>query len=532
MMKDPVEGESIVQSLFPNIKDYLIDVGSDNTEGKLWLLTAGKQDNEHFENYAYNVRNFDWQDFYDNWEGELFFEWLRKEFEKFADIVLIDSRTGVTEMGGICNYQLADMVVMFCAPNKQNINGTFHMVEDLKKDNVKKLRRGRDLNLLVVPSRVEDRAEQHLLKEFQQVFTEKFDYLIPAFMAKHLRSQWELAIPHVPYYAFNEMIAVNSKKKNDLGDFIVLAYKKIFSTLDTLRQIRKPGDVSVLIVESDEAWRESILSNIVIGAGFKALLAEGFSSALEILNSERVDIVITEIFFGDVPEGLWLIGEISKMQKKLLKIPRVIVLSGSDYLGTKETQTISSYQAQGIITNFFSKYELNTKEMRNALMIGVASQKTVLKVFVSYAHEDEEYKDDLDKMLAGLQNRGVVEVWHDRRIEPGADWHEEIEKAMLECDMALLLVSPDFLASRFVQEKELVDLLKRRTETGLRVVPIIVRPCLWTSEPAISGLQALPKDGKAVISFAKESGERDEVWTMIAKEIERSSLYETVTYGT
>jgi hypothetical protein len=135
-------------------------------------------------------------------------------------------------------------------------------------------------------------------------------------------------------------------------------------------------------------------------------------------------------------------------------------------------------------------------------------------------------------MLAGLQNRGVVEVWHDRRIEPGADWHEEIEKAMLECDMALLLVSPDFLASRFVQEKELVDLLKRRTETGLRVVPIIVRPCLWTSEPAISGLQALPKDGKAVISFAKESGERDEVWTMIAKEIERSSLYETVTYGT
>jgi len=54
------------------------------------------------------VRSFDWQDFYFNWEGELFFEWLRGQLvpERY-DLVLVDSRTGVTEMGGICAYQLA-----------------------------------------------------------------------------------------------------------------------------------------------------------------------------------------------------------------------------------------------------------------------------------------------------------------------------------------------------------------------------------------------------------------------------------------
>jgi len=55
---------------------------------------------------------------------------------------------------------------------------------------------------------------------------------------------------------------------------------------------------------------------------------------------------------------------------------------------------------------------------------------------------------------------------------------------------------------------------------GLRVVPIIIRPCLWQSEPILKDLLALPLDGKAVITFSKNNGERDQVWTDIAKAIE------------
>jgi hypothetical protein len=144
-----------------------------------------------------------------------------------------------------------------------------------------------------------------------------------------------------------------------------------------------------------------------------------------------------------------------------------------------------------------------------------------LKIFISYSHKDERFKDELVTMLAGLQRRGIVDTWQDRRIEPGDEWNTSIQDAMNDCDLALLLVSPDYLASRFIQEAEQPTLLQRRQEMQLRVIPIIVRPCQWQSEPVLKDLQALPKDGKAVIKFPKSSGARDQVWADIATIIEK-----------
>lgn len=144
-----------------------------------------------------------------------------------------------------------------------------------------------------------------------------------------------------------------------------------------------------------------------------------------------------------------------------------------------------------------------------------------LQLFISYAHEDEAFKDDLVIMLAGLQRRGVIDAWQDGRIQPGDEWYPAIQTAMNECDLALLLVSSDFIDSRFIQEDEVPHLLQRRKDEGMRVIPIIIRPCMWDSEPVLSDLQALPKDAQPVITFPVETGERDQVWTDIAKVIER-----------
>jgi len=150
-----------------------------------------------------------------------------------------------------------------------------------------------------------------------------------------------------------------------------------------------------------------------------------------------------------------------------------------------------------------------------------------LKIFISYSHKDETFKDELVTMLAGLQGRGIVDAWQDRRIEAGDEWYQSIQDAMNDCDLALLLVSPDYLASRFIQEEEQPKLLQRRQEMQLRVIPIIVRPCNWQSEPVLKDLQALPKDGKAVIKFPKASGARDQVWTDIATVIEKRAKAKT-----
>ncbi|MEM7795203.1 MAG: TIR domain-containing protein [Cyanobacteria bacterium P01_C01_bin.118] len=148
-------------------------------------------------------------------------------------------------------------------------------------------------------------------------------------------------------------------------------------------------------------------------------------------------------------------------------------------------------------------------------------EKRPLKVFISYSHKDEAFKDDLVTMLAIMERNGMIDAWQDRRIEPGAEWNEAIQTAMNECDLAILLVSKNFLASRFINDKEVPKLLQRRKDEGMRVVPVIIRPCPWTSEPVLKGLQALPRDNKAIITFAENTGERDQAWTDIAKELEK-----------
>ncbi len=158
---------------------------------------------------------------------------------------------------------------------------------------------------------------------------------------------------------------------------------------------------------------------------------------------------------------------------------------------------------------------------------GTAEDRRVrpLSVFISYSRSDEQYKEELVSMLAGLQRRGIVDSWEDSRIQDGQGWADAIRTAVSVCDLALLLVSPHFLGSRYIQDVELPHLLQRRREEQKPcLVPIIIRPCLWRSDPVLGQLQALPKDGKPVITFARDDGSRDQAWADIAGAVEARAL--------
>lgn len=148
-----------------------------------------------------------------------------------------------------------------------------------------------------------------------------------------------------------------------------------------------------------------------------------------------------------------------------------------------------------------------------------ANLPSPLSIFISYAHADEADKDRLVSELSILQRKKLVKAWDDRQIDGGDEWRHEIFKAMDGCDLALLLVSRHFLASEFIQSDELTHLLKRRDSHNIRVVSLVLSPCLWMEVEAIGKLQALPKDAKPIKSFPEESGQRDEAWVGIAKKI-------------
>ena len=121
-------------------------------------------------------------------------------------------------------------------------------------------------------------------------------------------------------------------------------------------------------------------------------------------------------------------------------------------------------------------------------------------VFISYSHKDEEWKDRLVTHLRVLQMEGLLDVWEDRRIEAGSDWYPEIENAINTANVAILMISANFLTSNFILGKEVPTLLRRREKEGVRVIPIIVKPCAWTQLKWLSKIQARPKDGRALSS--------------------------------
>lgn len=120
-----------------------------------------------------------------------------------------------------------------------------------------------------------------------------------------------------------------------------------------------------------------------------------------------------------------------------------------------------------------------------------------LKVFLSYAHEDDAHREELGKHLSALEREKVVELWHDRRITAGREWAGAIDEALKTADIVLLLVSADFLGSDYCNDVELTEAIRMHDANQARVVPVILRSCDW-EHSRFSRFNALPPDGLPV----------------------------------
>lgn len=138
--------------------------------------------------------------------------------------------------------------------------------------------------------------------------------------------------------------------------------------------------------------------------------------------------------------------------------------------------------------------------------------KYPIEIFFSYAHEDEELMNDVRRQLVVEERNGRILKWHDRMIPASTDWKKQIDHRLNRAAIILLFLSPHFIESRYCYEIEGQTAIRRHVSGEARVIPIILRPCLWNRSP-FERLQALPRDAHPVSRWS----DRDEACLDVAR---------------
>lgn len=226
------------------------------------------------------------------------------------------------------------------------------------------------------------------------------------------------------------------------------------------------------------------------------------------------------------------------------KLIRIIeqLCDTEEYFDYPENREIVIKQLNEVLRRYFLKVSMYGKVLTSLLQIGLDDAASFLeearedtpsltidsdnyrihgqqKVFVCYSHKDVRWLKQLQVHLKPLERCGIIDLWNDTNIPPGAISRKEIENALESATIAVTLVSPDFIASDFISEYELPTLLSRAKTEGTRILSVILSHCLF-NRSGLEFFQTVNPPTKPLSEMTK--GERDRVWVSLAKTIQAS----------
>lgn len=118
------------------------------------------------------------------------------------------------------------------------------------------------------------------------------------------------------------------------------------------------------------------------------------------------------------------------------------------------------------------------------------SGKRVVRIFVSYDHDDRPLVESLVRQLEskfGASRSYEVSFWIDRKIRMGLDWLQTIQKSIVDCDFGLFMVSPNFLGSTFIRENEIPPFIGPAAVKP--VLPVALVPVVFEKDDTL-GIEA------------------------------------------
>jgi hypothetical protein len=189
---------------------------------------------------------------------------------------------------------------------------------------------------------------------------------------------------------------------------------------------------------------------------------------------------------GSVPLALWLANAASlagpRSQSEVFRRAREAATAGSGHVSREP----ASFETAPRPTD--SLHDVKDSDWRHA----------AVRCFLAFDAADARFAHELEKHLAPLIRQNSISIWGMHRIHAGADVRQEIDTHLRSAQMVLLLVSADFLASESLNA-DIVEPALRQRSTGMKVIPILVRPCSFWHSP-LGNLQPLPASGEPISS--------------------------------
>jgi hypothetical protein len=260
-----------------DIRTYVNLIESYPEGGSISFLSAGEQRDVPL--YVDHVSGFDWDDFYRNWNGAQLLEALRVQLSKLGDVVLIDSRTGITDTGGICTLHLPDVVVLVFVFNDQNLDGIARIAAEISGKNAVFELTKRHPEALFLPSR-KDVSEIGQLREWEAKAVALFE---PFFGSPRIADRFgdngldyirATSVPYVPYFAFGEELAASTDKGYEMTAALeVLA--EMLSDRAPLPRKRRPSQPYVTAPKLQAPRREPSFSGRRFGVESQELRPSG-----------------------------------------------------------------------------------------------------------------------------------------------------------------------------------------------------------------------------------------------------------------
>ena len=260
------------------------------------------------------------------------------------------------------------------------------------------------------------------------------------------------------------------------------------------------SEFNILLVDDMLHWRK-ILKNYIntalshLGSKGNICEAENLEQAWDMLENNRWDLLCTDIGLSEATgaiEGTLLVSRASEKN-----IPTIII-SGTPSVTPKH---VRDFLLKDKVADFFYKQSFNTIEFvklveqllsKSVKLVEVKPTDQLLSenrklpkvVFICYSHADNEnsdpkkcWRDRFFKIITPLIRQNVITVFSDKDINIGDNWHKKIQEHLSNASAAVLLISPDFLASEYIANSELPVLLKNASIDGTKIFPIIISPC-------------------------------------------------------